>query len=476
MYTELIRVYLCSMRKRFRLENIHIEDISTEGKGVGRHEGQVVFVERAVPGDIVDVDVYKKKKSFLEGRTAELKQPSADRRQAKCIHFGTCGGCKWQNLSYEAQLRFKQKFVTDAITRIGKIDTNILPIIPSPREFHYRNKLEFTFSNRKWLTDLREKPDEWNKDQNALGFHLPGLFDKILDLEQCHLQPEPVNVIRSAFKSIAQEHEIPFYDIRKRTGWLRNLVLRCTDQGDWLVLVSVTKRDDKLLSLFFDKLSEEFKMVSTWAFVVNDKPNDSIADLEVQIYKGRGYLEEQLGDLKFKVSPKSFFQTNTLQAKQLYDVVKKYAALKGNETVYDLYCGTGTITNYVASGAKQVIGLEYVSESVKDAVENSRLNGISNTAFFSGDMKDLLTESFFQLHGKPHLIITDPPRAGMHESVVLQLLNAGSEKIVYVSCNASTQARDMAMLESKYRVVEVQPVDMFPHTAHVESVALLQLR
>ena len=474
------------MKQRQIFQDIEITDISTEGKGIGRVNNIVCFIDFAVPGDVVDIEITKKKSNYREGKVIKYQKYSAKRIEPACQHFGTCGGCKWQNLNYETQLFYKQKYVEDAITRIGKINTQILPIIPSKNIFNYRNKLEFTFSNKKWLTK-----DELNltlsNEQNSishagLGFHIPKLFDKVLDIEKCHLQEEPSNAIRLEVKKYALENSLSFHDIRKREGFLRNLIIRNTSIGQWMVVLVLFNEDKSAREKLLKHLSEKFPQITSLQYVINPKANDSIFDLEVQPFSGKDFIVEEMparmnrsdGEgLKFQISPKSFFQTNSLQAYELYKVAREFAELKGNETVYDLYTGTGTIANFVAKSAKKVIGIEYIKEAIEDAKINSQINNISNTEFFAGDIKDILSEEFICADGKPEVIITDPPRAGMHEDVVRKILKILPEKIIYVSCNPATQARDIAILNEKYTVQKVRPVDMFPHTAHVESIAQL---
>ena len=465
------------VKDRQIFQDIEITDISTEGKGIGRVNNIVCFSDFAVPGDVVDIEIVKKKSNYREGKVIKYQKRSAKRIEPACQHFGTCGGCKWQNLNYETQLFYKQKYVEDAITRIGKINTQILPIIPSKNIFNYRNKLEFTFSNKKWLTkdelNLTLANESNSISHSGLGFHIPKLFDKLLDIEKCHLQEEPSNAIRLEVKKYALENNLTFHDIRKREGFLRNLIIRNTSIGEWMVVVVLFNEDKSAREKLLKHLSEKFPQITSLQYVINPKANDSIFDLEVQPFLGKDFIVEEMEGLKFQISPKSFFQTNSLQAYELYKVTRDFAELKTNETVYDLYTGTGTIANFVAKRAKKVIGIEYVKEAIEDAKINSRINNISNTEFFAGDIKDILSNEFVSSHGKPEVIITDPPRAGMHEDVVRKMLEISSGKIIYVSCNPATQARDISILNEKYSVTKVRPVDMFPHTAHVESVAQL---
>ena len=465
------------MNNKQIFQDIEITDISTEGKGIGRVNNIVCFIDFAVPGDVVDIEITKKKSNYREGKVIKYQKRSAKRIEPACQHFGTCGGCKWQNLNYETQLFYKQKYVEDAITRIGKINTQILPIIPSKNIFNYRNKLEFTFSSKKWLTkdELNSTlANELNSISHAgLGFHIPKLFDKVLDIEKCHLQDEPSNAIRLEVKRYALENNLSFHDIRKREGFLRNLIIRNTSIGEWMVVAVLFNEDKTAREKLLKYLSEKFPRITSLQYVINPKANDSIFDLEVKAFAGKDFIVEEMEGLKFQISPKSFFQTNSLQAYELYKITREFAELKGNEMVYDLYTGTGTIANSVAKNAKKVLGIEYIKEAIDDAKINSRINNISNTDFFAGDIKDMLYDEFISSHGRPDVIITDPPRAGMHEGVVRKILDINPQKIIYVSCNPATQARDISILNEKYSVVKVRPVDMFPHTAHVESAAQL---
>lgn len=467
------------MKTRQVFENIEIADISTEGKGIGRVDNIVCFIDFTVPGDVVDIEITKKKSNYREGKVIQYKKRSEKRTEPVCLHFGTCGGCKWQDMKYDSQLFFKQKYVEDAITRIGKINTQFFPIIPSKNIFHYRNKLEFTFSNKKWLTKdeleitLSKSAGSSELSHSGLGFHIPKLFDKVLDIHECHLQQEPSNAIRLEVKKHAIENKLSFHDIRKREGLLRNLIIRSTSTGEWMVVLVLFYEDKPVREKLLKHLSGKFPQITSLQYVINPKVNDSVFDLEVKTFSGQEFIEEQMEGLRFRISPKSFFQTNSLQAYELYKVTRDFADLKGIEVVYDLYTGTGTIANFVAKQAKKVIGVEYIKEAIEDAKVNSQINKITNTDFFAGDIKDILNNEFISAHGKPDVIITDPPRAGMHEDVVKKMIEVLPEKIIYVSCNPATQARDMALLSEKYLTEKIQPVDMFPHTAHVESVAKL---
>ncbi|WP_295651907.1 23S rRNA (uracil(1939)-C(5))-methyltransferase RlmD [uncultured Mucilaginibacter sp.] len=465
------------------LQNITVIDIAEEGKGVGKTDELVVFIEKAIPGDVVDVEVYRKKKNFAEAKIIELKKPSDFRTEAFCSHFGVCGGCKWQHMLYDAQLVYKQKSVTDALQRIAKLDLTGLvhPILPSEQTSYYRNKLEYTFSNKRWLTDGEVISEDM--ELNALGFHVPGRFDKILDIEHCYLQADPSNPIRNRVREYALLHNISFYDIKAHTGALRNLIIRTSSTGELMVIVvfAHTAQDDIDGLMAF--IADGFPEITSLSYIVNQKMNDTIFDQEVITYSGRDYIYEAMptnddgtGVIQFRIGPKSFYQTNSKQALRLYQIARNFGRFSGDELVYDLYTGAGTIANFVAGQVKQVIGVEYVPQAIEDAKVNSAINNISNTKFFAGDMKDVLTPEFVAEHGKPDVIITDPPRAGMHPDVVNRLMEIEAEKIVYVSCNAATQARDLLVLKEKYEVLDIQPVDMFPHTQHVENVVLLRLR
>ena len=460
--------------KRFTLEGLEITGISAEGMAVGRHEGLVVFVKGAVPGDRADVLITRKKKNFLEGEVARIVESSPDRVVPACEHFGVCGGCKWQHLSYPAQLNYKNQQVTDAMTRIGHVEVSTyLPILGNKSPYFYRNKLEFTASDRRWLT-VEEISDRENiLMQNALGFHIPGMFDKVLDITNCHLQAEPSNAIRLAVKKYLLDHGLTFFNIRNQHGFLRTLMIRTTSTGEIMVLVAVFENDLEALQGLLNHLKANFPQITALLYTHNGKKNDTLEGLEIKVFDGQPFITEKMEGLSFRISAKSFYQTNSIQAYELYKITRDYCGLTGTETVYDLYTGTGTIANFVARQARKVIGVEYVEDAVIDARRNSELNQIGNTTFFAGDMKDVLNDAFLQEHGQPDVIITDPPRAGMHEDVVRVMMKANPEKIVYVSCNPATQARDLALLSEQYTVVKMQPVDMFPQTTHVENVALL---
>lgn len=467
---------MTKIKKNFILEDLEVIDISTEGKAIAKSDGLVVFIEGAVPGDIVDVMVHRKKNNLAEAKVHLIKKYSEQRVAPVCEHFGTCGGCKWQNLGYDTQLEFKQKYVLDALTRIGKLEFDeISPILANNSTYFYRNKLEYSFSNKKWLTNEQIKSNEPVEQRDALGYHIAGMFDKILDIKNCYLQPEPSNTIRNAVKEYALANKLSFFDIRGKEGMLRTLMIRTTSTGEIMVVVSVFEWLEKELFLLLDFLKTTFPQITCLQYVFNDKGNDTFFGLDIKTYYGRDHILEEMEGLKFKISAKSFYQTNSEQAFELYKITRELAGLTGNEIVYDLYTGTGTIANFVARNAKKVVGVEYVEDAIKDAKENSESNGIKNTVFFAGDMKDVLNKDFIKTHGKPDVIITDPPRAGMHEDVIKVILEALPQKIVYVSCNPSTQARDLALMQHLYKITKVQPVDMFPQTAHVENVILLDL-
>lgn len=464
-------------KKVIILPSVSITGIADRGKGIGRTpEGLVVFVEGAVPGDIVDVFVQKKKEGFAEGNVERFIHYSEDRVAAFCEHFTVCGGCKWQNLSYSAQLRHKQQVVEDALIRIGKIKPlEMRPIIGAPETTFYRNKLEFGFSNRRWLT--KEEMQEDKIADHALGFHRAGFFDKIIDIRYCWLQPDPSNELRNAARAIAIEQNLEFYDLRRHIGFLRNLMVRITTTGETMLIVSFARPFKEAIDTYLSALAARLgEKLTTIVYCINTKLNDTMHDLDMITWHGKGYVEEQLGDLRYKIGPKSFFQTNSRQGKTLYDVVAEFAGLTGRENVYDLYTGTGSIALYMAHRCKQVTGIEEIADAIEDAKENMRLNGIQNALFYAGDVKNVLSPEFAAVHGRPDVIITDPPRAGMHEKATRFLLDLAAPRIVYVSCNPSTQARDLNILSEKYDVLISQAVDMFPHTHHIENVVLLQKR
>ncbi len=457
-------------------ENVTIIDIAEEGKGVGKADDLVLFVEKAVPGDVADIQVYKSKKNFGEGKITNLKQASAYRTLPFCEHFGTCGGCKWQHMTYEAQLKFKQKSVADALSRLAKIDVSgMLPILPSPKDKYYRNKLEYTFSNKRWLMDGENRTDEVI-NMDALGFHIPGRFDKILDIKHCWLQAEPSNSLRNSIRDFVIDNGYTFYDLKNHSGALRNLIVRTSSTGEVMVIVVFAYTTQEEIEKLMDFIGQGFPQITSLLYIVNQKKNDTIFDQEVLVYKGSEYIHEEMLGVRFRIGPKSFYQTNSVQALNLYKITRDFAGFTGDELVYDLYTGAGTIANFVAGHVRQVVGVEYVPSAIEDAKVNSAINNIDNTTFFAGDMKDILVADFVATHGKPDVIITDPPRAGMHPDVVSRLMEIEAEKIVYVSCNAATQARDLLVLKEKYDVAKIQPVDMFPHTQHVENVVLLKLK
>lgn len=457
------------------LQNIEITGIAAEGKALTRVDDMVLFVPYCVPGDIVDIQVTRKKHSFMEGRVERIVKPSPVRCEPVCKHYGECGGCKWQILPYEEQLRHKQQQIIDNLTRIGKIELpEISPILGSREVYEYRNKLEFTFSDRKWLSwdTIHAAGGLDNVDNtHGLGFHIPNCFDKVLDITECHLMPDINNRIRNGIRARARALGLTFYNEHAHEGQLRTLILRSNHKGEIMLIVVWADEPDMRL---MEYIRDSFPEIISLLYVVNRKFNDTISDQDVHVFHGQDHIMEQMEDLQFKVGPKSFYQTNTLQAYELYKVARDFAALTGNELVFDLYTGTGTIANFVAHQARQVIGIEYVPEAIEDAKVNANINHLDNTLFFAGDMKDILNEDFIKQYGRPDVIITDPPRAGMHEDVVNTILFAEPKRIVYVSCNPATQARDLNLLDAKYRVVKVQPVDMFPHTHHVENVVLLE--
>lgn len=456
------------------IENVEIVDIAAEGKAIAKIDDMVVFIPYVVPGDIIDLQITRKKNKYAEGRPVRFVFYSPNRTEAFCEHFGICGGCKWQILPYAEQLKYKQKQVTDNLVRIGKIELpEIQPILGSAKTEFYRNKLEFTFSNKKWLTLEQINSDESFDNMNALGFHIPGMFDKVLDINKCWLQDDISNQIRNFVREYCIDKEYTFFDLRNKGGLMRNIIVRTSTTGELMLIVVFyeacrAKREDLL-----NAIADKFPEITSLLYIVNEKANDTITDQIVLRWKGNDFIYEEMEGLKFKIGPKSFYQTNSEQAYELYKVTRDFAGLTGDELVYDLYTGTGTIANFVARQAKKVIGIEYVEDAIEDAVYNSQNNKIKNTLFFAGDMKDILTQDFIDKYGRPDVIITDPPRAGMHEDVVNTILFAEPDKIVYVSCNPATQARDLALLDAKYKVTKVQPVDMFPHTHHVENVVLL---
>lgn len=478
------------MKKGDVIEDIVVETMASEGKCVARVNGLVVFLEGGAPGDLVDARLTKIKSSYLEATVTSIKALSSSRAVPFCKHFGTCGGCSWQHIQYETQLIYKQKQVADNLERIGGLQLPpIRAILPSGNTRFYRNKLDYTFSAQRWLSneELSKRraldPDNpWGHPEPALGYHMPRKYDLVFDVHECHLQPDPSNAIRLSARDEAIKNNIPFFDLRKQIGFLRTLTIRTATTGEVMVILQVTYEKMEWIEMILNRLANDFPSITSFQYIINGKKNDTFADLDIICWKGQPYITERMskpdgsGFLEFRVGPKSFYQTNSHQAYELYRIAWEMADLKGTELLYDLYTGTGTIANFVAAFAKKIIGLEYVAEAIEDAKVNSKINGITNTDFYSGDIKDLLDEGFLSSHGRPDVVITDPPRAGMHEDVSKMLLKASPEKIVYVSCNPATQARDLKILSDKYEITDIQPVDMFPHTMHVENVAKLRLR
>ncbi|MBU2940338.1 23S rRNA (uracil(1939)-C(5))-methyltransferase RlmD [Lacinutrix sp. C3R15] len=458
--------------------NVEVIDAGAKGKTVAKApDGKVIFLPNAVPGDVVDVQTFKKRKAYYEGKATVFHKLSDKRTEPACEHFGTCGGCKWQDMAYEHQLFYKQKEVTNNLTRIGHIELpEVTPILGSAEQYFYRNKMEFSFSDSRWLTFEEVESTEDLGDRNALGFHIPGMWDKILDVKKCHLQADPSNAIRNAVKQFALDNDMAFFNTRNQTGLLRTLMIRTSSTGDIMVVVQFFKEDKEKRELLLNFLAEEFKQITSLQYIINEKANDTIYDQEVICYKGEDHIFEEMEGLKFKINAKSFYQTNSAQAYELYKITRDFAGLSGNELVYDLYTGTGTIAQFVAKQAKKVVGVEAVPDAILAAKANAKLNNIDNTDFFVGDMKNVFNDAFIKTHGKPDVIITDPPRDGMHKDVVNQILNIAPNKIVYVSCNSATQARDLALMNAMYKVTKLQPVDMFPQTFHVENVVLLEKR
>lgn len=479
------RSYICSVRKQKKqviLEQVPVLDYAAEGKSLSRVDGKVVFIEGAVPGDVVDVQLSKNKSDWAEGHVIKIHSLSPDRVQPFCRHFGVCGGCQWQMLPYEKQLFYKQKQVSDNLGRIAKVQLPaILPIIGADQTSHYRNKLEYTFATGKFIPteafrEMKAKGIDPNDHSGAAGFHARGFFDKVVEIDTCHLQEEPTNLIRKAVAQFAIDHNMPFYNNRAHQGWLRNMFVRNTTTGELMINVVLGYEEKEMRKKLLDQLLQAFPAITTLLYTINTKKNDSLFDLEPQTYFGKGYIMEKLEDFSFMISPKSFFQTNTRQAEKLYQVTRDFAELDGSQTVYDLYCGTGSIGIFVSRQAKKVIGVEVIADAIADAKKNAELNGLQHADFFAGDVVDICDDTFFATHGKPDVIITDPPRAGMHEKLVKKLLDMAASTVVYVSCNPATQARDLALLDEKYSVEKIQPVDMFPHTLHIENVVQLKLR
>lgn len=465
-------------RKNFIIENLPVTGYAAEGKALARIEGKVIFIEGAVPGDIADVFITKNKKDWAEGKAIKIKEFSKERTTPFCIHFGICGGCKWQMLPYEKQLEYKEQEARDAFKRIGKLaDVPVLPIIGSEKTIHYRNKLEFTFSSKKYLPADELKAlgdDEW--PGGALGYHIPRLYDKIIDIYECWLMDDVNNLIRNSLRDFAKDNNCSYYDIKEHTGWLRNMIIRYCTTGELMVNLVFGYDDKEQRKNICKYLLEKVPQITTLLYTLNPKWNDSIYDLDPKIVFGKGYVIEELEEFNFKISPKSFFQTNTKQAEVLYNVVKDFAALSDNEIVYDLYCGTGSIGIFLSKSAKKIIGVDVIEEAVNDAKENAQLNNLDHASFYSGDVIDICNDDFFAIHGRPDVIIVDPPRAGLHAKLINKIIEIAPPKMVYVSCNVATQARDLQLLNEKFIVEKLQPVDMFPHTHHIECVALLKLR
>jgi len=459
------------------LEKIEVINIVAEGKAIAKVDNKVIFITQVIPGDIVDVQVIKKRTSFMEAVPIKFHKYSDLRINAFCEHFGVCGGCKWQNLPYDEQLKYKHQQVIDNLERIAKVELpKIDYILPSERTTYYRNKLEYTFSNKRWLTKDEISTEDTLDRNNALGFHVPKIWDKIVNINNCYLQKEPSNAIRLEVKKYADENNLTYFDIRKHEGLLRNLIIRTSTTNELMLIVVFYYNDQEAIVALLNHISEKFPAITSLMYIVNSKSNDSITDQEVILFKGKDHFFEQMENLRFKIGPKSFYQTNSEQAYNLYCKTREFADLSGNEIVYDLYTGTGTIANFISKNAKKVIGIEYIPEAIEDAKVNSEINQITNTEFFAGDMKDILNTDFIKSYGSPDVIISDPPRAGMHIDVIETILKANPKKIVYVSCNPATQARDINLLDCKYKVIKVQPVDMFPHTYHVENIVLLEHR
>lgn len=473
--------YFCCMsrKKKFHLfENIEVVDTAAKGKTVAKSpDGRVVFLSNAVPGDIVDIRTGRKRKSYYEGKAVKFHHLSEKRVDPVCEHFGLCGGCKWQHMNYQDQLSYKQKEVTNNLIRIGHLELpEITPISGCEKIYFYRNKMEFSFSDSRWLTEKELKSDIEFEDKNACGFHIPGMWDKILDVNKCHLQEDPSNAIRNSVKAYAIENDITFFNPRQRTGMLRTLMIRISSTGEIMIVIQFFKDDKEKRELLLNHIAETFKEITSLQYIINEKGNDSIYDQDIILFQGRDHIFEEMEGLKFKINAKSFYQTNSSQAYELYKIARNFADLQGTEIVYDLYTGTGTIAQFVASKAKKVIGIESVPQAIEDAKENARLNGIDNTVFYDGDMAKVFTQEFIDQNGHPDLIITDPPRDGMHQKVVAQILHILPEKVVYISCNSATQARDLALMKEDYVIEKSQAVDMFPQTHHVENVVLLKRR
>lgn len=476
LYLPKIRI-VARKKKKPLYEEVTIEKVGAEGKSLARVGEMVVFTKMAIPGDVVDIQINKKRKKYQEGYITKFHKYSKDRIEPFCKHFGVCGGCKWQLLPYEKQLAYKEEQVSEQLSRIGKVELpEVTAILGSKEDTFYRNKMEFTFSNKRWLSYEEVESNAEIKDADALGFHVPGLYDKIVNINKCWLQPDPSNEIRNFIYSYALEQQLEFFDIKEQKGFLRTLIIRTSSVGETMVILSFFREDEEQRKALLEAIKVKFPQITSLLYVINEKGNDTITDQEILCYSGNEFIFEEMEGLKFKIGPKSFYQTNSEQAYELYKITRSFAGLTGSEVVYDLYTGTGTIANFVAGKAKKVVGIEYVPEAIEDAKINSEINGIENTSFYSGDMKNVLNDEFVEENGKPEVIITDPPRAGMHADVVQTILNILPNKIVYVSCNPATQARDLELLDEAYKVEKIQPVDMFPHTHHVENVVLLVKR
>ncbi|WP_276503907.1 23S rRNA (uracil(1939)-C(5))-methyltransferase RlmD [Terrimonas pollutisoli] len=464
-------------KKNIVLEKIRVEDYAAEGKSLAKVDGKVIFIEGVVPGDVVDVQLGRNKKDWAEGRPLRFHSLSPDRVEPFCSHFGVCGGCQWQMLPYEKQLQYKQRQVKDNLQRIGKVQLpEMMPILGAKETRYYRNKIEYTFGNKRFLLKEELNDPLISSQQNVAGFHAKGMFDKLVDIQTCYLQEEPTNALRLAIKKFALNHNYSFYDIRNHTGFLRTMQVRLCTTGELMVNIVFGEKQDRKIKVLLDHILDLFPGITTLLYTINMKKNDSLHDLEPVIYSGKGYVIEKLEDFSFKIGPKSFFQTNSRQGEALYKVTRDFAELTGNETVYDLYCGTGSIGIFVSRSAKKIIGVEMIAAAIEDAKENAALNNLNDTAFFAGDVIDVCNDEFFADHGRPDVIITDPPRAGMHEKLVRKILDMAAPTVVYVSCNPATQARDLNLLNEKYEVKKIQPVDMFPHTLHIENVVQLKLR
>ena len=464
-------------RQPILIENIEIIDTASKGKSVARHEGRAIFIKGGVPGDICDITVFKRRKKYWEARIEKIHTYSEKRTEPKCEHFGTCGGCKWQNMKYESQLSFKQNEILNNLKRIGGID---LPpneeIIGSKNEYFYRNKIEYTFSNKRWLTIQEIQSEKDLEDKDACGFHVPGMFDKVINLNNCYLQQEPSNTIRLSVKNFADKNNLTYFDIRNHHGLLRNLMIRTSTTNDLMVLVQFYENNKKNINLIMEHIKTTFPEITSLLYIINQKANNTIYDQEIICYKGEDHIMEEMDGLHFKIGAKSFFQTNSEQAKVLYRKTKELANITSDDLVYDLYTGTGTIAQYVATSAKKVIGIDSVEEGIKSAYLNAECNNIDNCTFYTGDMKEIFTDEFISKNGKPDVIITDPPRDGMHKKVVEQILKIGAKRIIYVSCNSATQARDLSIMNELYKVTHIQPIDMFPQTHHVENIIVLELK